>query len=219
MNTVITVKDLHKTYKPKRGQQSAEVRAVDGISFAVVKGEFFGLLGPNGAGKTTTIGILTTRVRPTGGEALIDSINVAQDAVAVKSRIGVVPQNNNLDRSLNGRENLLFHAEYFGIPKQVREKRADELLGRFQLADRAGDKVNGYSGGMAQRLKIARALMHDPAILFLDEPTTGLDPQARHAMWDLLRELNAKGQTIFLTTHYMEEARPAMSARCHYGPW
>jgi ABC-2 type transport system ATP-binding protein len=206
MNTVITVKDLQKTYKSKRGQQSAEVRAIDGISFAVAKGEFFGLLGPNGAGKTTTIGILTTRVRPTGGEALVDSINVAKDAVAVKSRIGVVPQNNNLDRSLNGRENLLFHAEYFGIPKQVREKRADQLLERFQLADRAGDKVNGYSGGMAQRLKIARALMHDPAILFLDEPTTGLDPQARHAMWDLLRELNAKGQTIFLTTHYMEEA-------------
>lgn len=203
---MITVKDLQKTYKPKRGQHSSEVRAVDGISFAVERGEFFGLLGPNGAGKTTTIGILTTRVRPTGGEALIDDINVAQHPVAVKSRIGVVPQNNNLDRSLTGRENLLFHAEYFGVPKQTREQRAKELLERFQLSERANDKVNGYSGGMAQRLKIARALMHDPAILFLDEPTTGLDPQARRAMWDLLTELNARGQTILLTTHYMEEA-------------
>src|SRR5256885_825039 len=206
MATIISIEDLRKTYQVKRNRQSVEVKAVDGINLDVARGEFFGLLGPNGAGKTTTIGILTTRVRPTGGVALVDGIDVARDPVAVKHRIGVVPQNNNLDRSLNGRENLLFHAEYFGIPKQVREKRADELLGRFQLADRAGDKVNGYSGGMAQRLKIARALMHDPAILFLDEPTTGLDPQARHAMWDLLRELNAKGQTIFLTTHYMEEA-------------
>ncbi len=206
MKTVISVNDLQKTYKPKRGQKSPEVCAVAGISFEVPRGEFFGLLGPNGAGKTTTIGILTTRVRPTGGAALVDGIDVAQDPVAVKSRIGVVPQNNNLDRSLTGRENLLFHAEYFGIGKQVREQRADELLARFQLSERAAEKVNVYSGGMAQRLKIARSLMHDPAILFLDEPTTGLDPQARRAMWDLLAELNSKGQTIFLTTHYMEEA-------------
>jgi ABC-2 type transport system ATP-binding protein len=171
-----------------------------------VKGRAVGLLGPNGAGKTTTIGILTTRVAATGGAALIDGLDVARDPVAVKRRIGVVPQANNLDRSLTGRENLLFHAEYFGIAKQARTARADELLARFQLTDRADEKINGYSGGMAQRLKIARALMHDPAILFLDEPTTGLDPQARRALWDLLLELNAKGQTIFLTTHYMEEA-------------
>jgi ABC-2 type transport system ATP-binding protein len=113
---------------------------------------------------------------------------------------------NNLDRSLTGRENLLFHAEYFGVPKRVRERRAQDLLNRFQLAERADEKPTVYSGGMAQRLKIARALMHDPAILFLDEPTTGLDPQARRAIWELLDELNAKGQTIFLTTHYMDEA-------------
>jgi ABC-2 type transport system ATP-binding protein len=206
MNTVIEVRELQKTYKPKRGQHSVEVHALAGISFAVGGGEFFGLLGPNGAGKTTTIGILTTRVRPTGGAALVDNIDVAQNPVAVKGRIGVVPQNNNLDRSLTARENLLFHAEYFGIGKPIREQRAKELLERFQLADRADEKVNSYSGGMAQRLKIARALMHDPAILFLDEPTTGLDPQARRALWDLLSELNLKGQTIFLTTHYMEEA-------------
>src|SRR6266567_3171582 len=170
MDKVIVVENLQKVYKPKSRKQTLEVKAVDGISFEIERGEFFGLLGPNGAGKTTTIGVLTTRVIPTGGQ------------------------------------NLVFHAEYFGIPKRVREQRAQELLDRFQLAERADEKPTVYSGGMAQRLKIARALMHDPAILFLDEPTTGLDPQARRAIWDLLSELNAKGQTIFLTTHYMDEA-------------
>src|SRR5438477_3847055 len=206
METVISIQDLRKTYQLKRNRQAVEVKAVDGINLDVARGEFFGLLGPNGAGKTTTIGILTTRVRPTGGVALVDGIDVARDPVAVKHRIGVVPQANNLDRSLTGRENLLFHAEYFGIPKQEREQHAEELLKRFELSERADEKPDKYSGGMAQRLKIARALMHDPAILFLDEPTTGLDPQSRRAMWDLLLELNKKGQTIFLTTHYMEEA-------------
>ncbi|PYS90394.1 MAG: bacteriocin ABC transporter ATP-binding protein [Acidobacteria bacterium] len=206
METVIAVRDLQKTYAPKGKRQPVAIKAVDGITFAVPRGEFFGLLGPNGAGKTTTIGILTTRVLPTGGAALVEDIDVARDPVAVKRRIGVVPQMNNLDRSLTGRENLLFHAEYFGIPKQTREQHANDLLARFQLSERADEKINGYSGGMAQRLKIARALMHDPAILFLDEPTTGLDPQSRRALWDMLVELNGKGQTIFLTTHYMEEA-------------
>jgi ABC-2 type transport system ATP-binding protein len=206
MENVIVVENLQKVFKPKSRKQSTEVKAIDGISFQIERGEFFGLLGPNGAGKTTTIGILTTRVLPTGGRAIIDGIDVQRDPVAVKRRIGVCPQANNLDRSLTGRENLVFHAEYFGIGKRVREQRAQELLERFQLQERADEKPTVYSGGMAQRLKIARALMHDPAILFLDEPTTGLDPQARRAIWDLLREFNAKGQTIFLTTHYMEEA-------------
>ena len=206
METVIAVRDLQKTYAPKGKRQPVAIKAVDGITFEVPRGEFFGLLGPNGAGKTTTIGILTTRVLPTGGAALIEGVDVAREPVAVKRHIGVVPQMNNLDRSLTGRENLLFHAEYFGIPKHVREERANDLLARFQLTDRADQKINGYSGGMAQRLKIARALMHDPAILFLDEPTTGLDPQSRRALWDMLLELHAKGQTILLTTHYMEEA-------------
>jgi ABC-2 type transport system ATP-binding protein len=164
------------------------------------------LLGPNGAGKTTTIGILTTRVLPSDGIAQIEGIGVAEDPVAVKRRIGVVPQVNNLDRALTAKEILLFHAEYFGVPKQEREERAQKLLERFELTERADEKITGWSGGMAQRLKIGRALMHDPAILFLDEPTTGLDPQARRAMWDLLTELNQKGLTILLTTHYMEEA-------------
>ncbi len=205
METVIAVNDLKKTYRPKT-RKSIEVKAIDGISFEVPRGEFFGLLGPNGAGKTTTIGILTTRVVPTDGSARVDGIDVARDPVAVKRRIGVVPQVNNLDRSLTAREILLFHAEYFGVPKHEREQHAQQLLDRFELSDRGDEKVTAYSGGMVQRLKIARALMHEPAILFLDEPTTGLDPQSRRAMWDLLGELNAKGQTIFLTTHYMEEA-------------
>ncbi len=205
METVIAVEDLRKTYKPK-GRKGIEVKALDGISFEVSRGEFFGLLGPNGAGKTTTIGILTTRVLPTGGVAKIEGIDVARDPVAVKRRIGVVPQVNNLDRSLTAKEILLFHAEYFGVPKHERELHAQELLKRFELVERADEKVTGFSGGMAQRLKIARALMHDPAILFLDEPTTGLDPQSRRMLWDLLTEMNRKGLTILLTTHYMEEA-------------
>ncbi|HYX27397.1 MAG TPA: ATP-binding cassette domain-containing protein [Pyrinomonadaceae bacterium] len=205
METVITVRDLKKTFKPK-SRKGAEVKALDGISFEVARGEFFGLLGPNGAGKTTTIGILTTRVLPTGGIAQIEGIEVARDPVSVKRRIGVVPQVNNLDRALTAKEILLFHAEYFGAPKHEREARAQRLLERFELAERANEKITGWSGGMAQRLKIGRALMHDPAILFLDEPTTGLDPQSRRAMWDLLTELNQKGLTILMTTHYMEEA-------------
>ena len=205
VETVITVRDLKKTFKPK-GRKGVEVKALDGIAFEVPRGEFFGLLGPNGAGKTTTIGILTTRVLPTGGVAQIEGIDVARDPVSVKRRIGVVPQVNNLDRSLTAKEILLFHAEYFGVPKHEREESAQRLLERFELADRADEKINGFSGGMVQRLKIGRALMHDPAILFLDEPTTGLDPQSRRAMWDLLTELNQKGLTILLTTHYMEEA-------------
>src|SRR6266487_2874948 len=205
METVIAVEELEKTYQPKT-RKGVEVKALEGISFEVSRGEFFGLLGPNGAGKTTTIGILTTRVLPSSGVAQIEGIDVARDPVSVKRRIGVVPQVNNLDRSLTAKEILLFHAEYFGVPKHEREERAHRLLERFELTDRADEKINGFSGGMVQRLKIGRALMHDPAILFLDEPTTGLDPQSRRAMWGLLSELNAKGQTILLTTHYMEEA-------------
>ncbi len=205
METVIAVDDLRKTFRPK-ARKGVEVTALDGISFEVTRGEFFGLLGPNGAGKTTMTGILPTLYVPTGGLAKIEGIDVARDPVSVKRRIGVVPQVNNLDRSLTAREILVFHAEYFGIPRQVREQHAKDLLERFELAERADEKVNGFSGGMVQRLKIARALMHDPAILFLDEPTTGLDPQSRRMMWDLLMELNQKGLTVLLTTHYMEEA-------------
>ncbi len=197
---MILVEGLEKRY-PKR-----PTNAVDGVSFEVAPGEVFGLLGPNGAGKTTTIGVLTTRVLPTGGRAAVGGIDVVRDPVAAKQRFAVVPQRNNLDRSLTARQNLLFHAAYFGFSRQERERRADALLEQFGLGDRGADRVDRYSGGMAQRLMIARALMHAPDLLFLDEPSTGLDPQARLFVWDRVRDLNAQGLTVLLTTHDMDEA-------------
>jgi ABC-2 type transport system ATP-binding protein len=198
--TIILVEGLEKQY-PR-----SPVKAVNGISFTVRRGEVFGLLGPNGAGKTTTIGVLTTRVLPTAGRAAIANVNVVADPVGVKPYIAVVPQRNNLDRSLTAIENLTFHAAYFGVPRGERTRRAMELLKQFGLGERAKDKVDKYSGGMAQRLLIARALMHSPQVLFLDEPTTGLDPQARLFLWEMIETLNRHGLTVFLTTHDMEEA-------------
>ncbi len=199
-DTMIAVEALEKRY-PR-----SPVNAVDGISFNVERGEIFGLLGPNGAGKTTTIGVLTTRVLPTGGRARIAGIDVVADPVGVKPHIAVVPQRNNLDRSLTAIENLTFHAAYFGIGRRERHERAIALLKQFGLGERAKDKVDKYSGGMAQRLLIARALMHSPSWLFLDEPTTGLDPQARLFLWEMIETLNHNGLTIMMTTHDMEEA-------------
>ncbi|HET9986532.1 MAG TPA: ABC transporter ATP-binding protein [Longimicrobiales bacterium] len=183
-----------------------ELVALQGLDLEVRRGEFFGLLGPNGAGKTTTIGILTTRVRPTSGRALVAERDVVADPVAVKRRIGVVPQRPNPDRSLTVRENLLFHAAYFGIGRAEAEARAARLLEELELGDRGESKVDQLSGGQQQRLMIARALIHEPEVLFLDEPTVGLDPQARLALWEILRRLHAEGRTIVMTTHYMEEA-------------
>ena len=180
--------------------------ALDSLDLEVGAGEFLGLLGPNGAGKTTTLGILTTRVRPTAGQAWVGGTDVVRQAVAVRHLIGVVPQRPNPDRSLSVRENLIFHAAYFGIPKATAKARAREVLETFDLADRADSQVEKLSGGQQQRMMIARALMHDPEVMFLDEPTSGLDPQARLALWEILRELHAQGRTIILTTHYMEEA-------------
>jgi ABC-2 type transport system ATP-binding protein len=197
---MIDVKGLTKRYSGR------PVNAVDGITFSVRWGEVFGLLGPNGAGKTTTIGVLTTRVQPTGGQALIAGLDVLKDPVGVKPYIAVVPQRNNLDRALTAIENLTFHAAYFGMSRAKRHERALRLLKEFGLADRANDKIPTYSGGMAQRLLIARALMHEPQLLFLDEPTTGLDPQARLFLWDTIQSFNQSGLTILLTTHDMEEA-------------
>jgi ABC-2 type transport system ATP-binding protein len=182
------------------------LRAVDGMDLSVGSGEIFGLLGPNGAGKTTTIGMLTTRVVPTAGTAVVDGIDVARHPTRVKQRIGVVSQTNTLDRSISVRENLYYHGRYFGLGRPESRRRTDRLLARFHLADRRDATVDTLSGGMAQRLMIARSLLHRPAVLFLDEPTTGLDPQSRMALWDLLGDLHAEGQTILLTTHYMEEA-------------
>lgn len=196
----VQVRDLVKRY-PKR-----PVNAVDGISFEVSPGEIFGLLGPNGAGKTTTVGILTTRVRLTSGQAMIGGVDVSRDPVAARRRLAVVPQRVNLDRSLSARQNLVFHAAYHGIPPAERARRADQLLEQFGLADRGKDKVDKFSGGQSQRLMIARALMHEPDVLFLDEPSTGLDPQARLFVWERIRELKEHGVTMVLTTHDMDEA-------------
>ncbi len=172
----------------------------------MAEGEIFGLLGPNGAGKTTTVGMLTTRVIPTSGRATVAGVDVVAEPARAKQSIGVVSQSNTLDRSLDAWENLYFHGRYFGMSGAAARLAADAELERFRLADRAHADVNALSGGMAQRLMVARAIMHRPDILFLDEPTAGLDPQSRLALWEILGELHAAGQTILLTTHYMEEA-------------
>ena len=185
---------------------TGEVVALQALDLDINEGEFFGLLGPNGAGKTTTIGILTTRVLATAGTARVSGVDVATDAVRVRTHIGVVPQRPNPDRSLNALENLVYHAAYFGIPRTVAEQRARELMSRLDIADKAQAKVDQLSGGQQQRLMIARALIHEPDVLFLDEPTVGLDPQARLDLWAILRDLHSQGRTIVMTTHYMEEA-------------
>ncbi|MFL5484136.1 MAG: ABC transporter ATP-binding protein [Gemmatimonadaceae bacterium] len=185
---------------------SSDVVALESLDLDIRAGEFFGLLGPNGAGKTTAIGILTTRVRPTSGKAIVAGADVVADSVRVRQTIGVVPQRPNADLSLNVLENLQFHAAYFGIPTDVATKRAYELLEQLGLADKANSKLNELSGGQQQRLMIVRALMHEPDIIFLDEPTVGLDPQARLDLWEILRDLHRRGRTIVMTTHYMDEA-------------
>jgi ABC-2 type transport system ATP-binding protein len=196
---VIRTEKLTKVYP-------GDITAVDGLDLSVRRGEIFGLLGPNGAGKTTTAGMLTTRVIPTGGRAFVGGVDVVAHPTAAKQVIGVVPQTNTLDRSLTVWENLYFHGRFFGMGAKSSKTEATRLLEQFRLSDRAQAPVLALSGGMAQRLMVARAIMHRPAILFLDEPTAGLDPQSRIALWDILGELHRAGQTILLTTHYMEEA-------------
>src|SRR5208337_3339050 len=191
--------------KRKKGPKP-EIVALDGLSLDIHAGEVFGLLGPNGAGKSTTVGVLTTRVRPTSGQAWIGEYEVWKQQVPVKRLIGVVAQRPNLDFSLTAREILLFHGAYFGLDSTERAKRAEKLLDRFKLTDRGNQMVRGFSGGMMQRLSIARAMMHDPQVLFLDEPSAGLDPQTRLLLWEIIREYNQSGKTVLLTTHNMEEA-------------
>ena len=184
----------------------ADFKAVDALDLTVFEGEIFGLLGPNGAGKTTTAGMLTTRVLPSSGTALVGGIDVVATPALAKQIIGVVSQTNTLDRQLTVWENLFFHGRLFGMSASESRQTADELLEKFQLSKWAKASVYALSGGMAQRLMVARAIFHRPAVLFMDEPTAGLDPQSRLALWEILRELNGDGQTILLTTHYMEEA-------------
>ncbi len=200
MSDAVVVSELVKRYVPSMPA------AVDGLSFSVRRGEVFGLLGPNGAGKTTTIGVLTTRVVATSGQAIVAGRDVTTDARKARRALAVVPQHNNLDRSLDVRQNLLYHAAYHGVSRAVRKQRAEEILERVGLRDRATAKAEELSGGQAQRVMIARALMHEPEVLFLDEPTSGLDPQARVFVHDEIVRFREEGVTVVITTHDMEEA-------------
>jgi ABC-2 type transport system ATP-binding protein len=201
-----TAGEVIRTVGLRKVYAGADFAAVDGLDLSVRGGEIFGLLGPNGAGKTTTAGMLTTRVIPTSGEAYVGAIDVVAQPALAKQLIGIVSQQNTLDRQLNVWENLYFHGRLFGIPAADSRRIADELLEKMHLSKWAKASVYALSGGMAQRLMMARAIFHRPAVLFLDEPTAGLDPQSRLALWEILGELNREGQTILLTTHYMEEA-------------
>jgi len=180
--------------------------AVDGIEFDVRPGEAFGFLGPNGAGKTSTMKMIACASPTTSGELRIFGLDPRTDASAIKARLGVVPQADNLDAELTVRENLLMYARYFDIPAQTARQRAEELLAFVQLAERGDSQVEPLSGGMKRRLTIARALVNEPDLILLDEPTTGLDPQARHLIWERLYRLKRRGTTLLLTTHYMDEA-------------
>jgi len=200
--SAIRAVDLHKTYSSGR----RKVDAVRGLDLDVRRGEFFGILGPNGAGKSTTIGILTTLVRPTSGSATVAGVDVARDPVAVKHRIGVVSQQNNLDSELSAQQNLEFRGRYFGLPAAESRRRAVRLLEVSGLSQRAQAMPHQLSGGEAKRVAIARALMHTPEILILDEPTAAVDPHSRRELWNTVRSFQASGLTVLLTTHHLEEA-------------
>jgi ABC-2 type transport system ATP-binding protein len=196
---IIETRSLTKTY--------GKIEAVKGIDLAIEKGEIFGLLGPNGAGKTTTIGMLCTIIRPTSGTATINGHDIVREPGDVRRSVGIVFQDPTLDTVLTGRENLILHAMLYGVPSGTREKRIEEILKLVDLKDRADDITRTYSGGMRRRLELARGLLHRPAVLFLDEPTLGLDPQTRARTWDYIRKMAQNEQTtVVLTTHYMEEA-------------
>jgi ABC-2 type transport system ATP-binding protein len=196
---IIRTRGLTKTYP-------GGIEAVKAVDLEVLPGEIYGLLGPNGAGKSTTIGMLTTRVVPTSGDAEVGGVDIVRHPALAKQVIGVVPQSNTLDRAMTVSENLEFHGRYFGMSTKAARAAARDLLTTVRLAERADAPVAALSGGMAQRLMVARAILHRPQILFLDEPTAGLDPQSRIALWEILEVFHDQGQTILLTTHYMEEA-------------
>ena len=200
-DTIVEVAGLRKVYEGKTA-----VTAVDGIDLGVERGAIFGLLGPNGAGKTTTISIATTRAVPTAGSVRIAGVDVVAHPALARQFIGVVPQYNTLDRSCTVAENIRFHCLYFGMGGSQARGRTAQLLEQFRLADRAEAYPQQLSGGLAQRVQIARAIAHRPEVLFLDEPSAGLDPQSRIAMWEAVRALRGEGITVVLTTHYMEEA-------------
>jgi ABC-2 type transport system ATP-binding protein len=198
VESVIEVRALSKTF--------GDFAAVDGISFSVSEGEFFGFVGPNGAGKTTTINMLCTLVAPSSGSASVAGFDVAAEPAKVRDMIGVVFQEATLDNRLTCRENLEFHAAVYHIPKTERAVRISDVLALVELSDFANDIVDNFSGGMKRRLEVARGLMHKPKVLFMDEPTLGLDPQTRNRIWDYLRDSEGGKTSVFMTTHYMDEA-------------
>jgi lipooligosaccharide transport system ATP-binding protein len=204
--TTLVAKGLKKSF--------GDFEAVKGVDFEVYRGECFGFLGPNGAGKTTTMKMIYGAAVPTGGELKVVGLDARRTEREVKRRIGVVPQENNLDEDLKVEENLLVYGRYFDLPRKVVRQRAVELLEFIQLSEKADAQVEQLSGGMKRRLLIARALINDPDLVVLDEPTTGLDPQARHLVWDKLRELTSEGKTLVLTTHYMDEAAQLCDRLC-----
>jgi len=195
---IIEVRKLVKRY--------GELTAVDSVSFEVAEGEIFGLLGPNGAGKTTTIAILSSLIPPTSGAALVAGIDVTHDSLAARSKIGVVPQEIALYPSLSARENLTFWGRMYGVPSEALPRRIDEILDTVGLTERAGNRLDTFSGGMKRRVNIAAGLLHRPDVLFLDEPTVGIDPQTRRSILDLVKDLNGQGLSVLYTTHYLEEA-------------
>jgi ABC-2 type transport system ATP-binding protein len=198
--TIIEIKKLTKTF--------GKIQAVRGIDLNIGKGEIFGLLGPNGAGKTTTIGMLCTIIRPTSGSATLAGFDIVKNPAEVRRQVGIVFQDPTLDTVLTGHENLELHARLYGVPAAQREKRIVEMLELVDLKERSNDITRTYSGGMRRRLELARGLLHKPAVLFLDEPTLGLDPQTRARTWDYIKKMAQKEQTtVVLTTHYMEEAQ------------
>ena len=195
---ILTTKDLKKSY--------GDFEAVKGISFSVLRGEIFSLLGPNGAGKTTTISMLSCLLNPTGGTAVIDGLAIPQDSLAIRQRIGVVPQEIALYNELTARQNLHFWGQMYNMSGKALKQRVDEVLAQVNLLDRANDRVETYSGGMKRRINIAVGLLHKPQLLFMDEPTVGIDPQSRRRILDMVLELRDQGMTVLYTTHYMEEA-------------
>ncbi len=196
--TIVSARTLTKDY--------GQLRAVDGIDFTITRGECFGFLGPNGAGKTTVMRIIYCFMPPSSGEVKVFDTDVTADPSRIKARIGVMPQEDNLDPDLTVLENLLVYARYFDIPRRQALSSATDLLKFVELEEKAKTKIGDLSGGMKRRLTLARSLINNPELLILDEPTTGLDPHSRHSVWDKLRQLMAKDTTLILTTHYMEEA-------------
>ncbi len=199
MDEIVTVKNLTKVFEPN-------IRAVDGISFNLERGEILGFLGPNGAGKSTTIKVITTLLQKTSGKVVVDGLDLDRDPAKIRAIIGYASQEVGVDDDLTGRENLRLQCKLYHVPGGEVDSRVDELLKTMDLTEAAGRRAGTYSGGMRKRLDLATALIHKPKLLFLDEPTTGLDPQNRRAVWEYIKSLNASGMTIFLTTQYMEEA-------------